>query len=1157
MSKKSIGLKSMLRASTAVLGLATACLMTAPASAVVINDNYTPTDVVDTSNTYSNVGQMVIDLQNGYIGLCTASLINPRTVIFAAHCVNETADGSGFTDQSSYGVKFGGMPIAFFFNSYNRTAIREWLGYGSGEAYTTNAALNAYNSNYVVYDTDSTVFGLGWNFLQADIALAALDTPVTDLPTWSLLLSPLTEATHATIVGYGVNGTGTTGASGGIDYRRRVAENTISVLGSLDDQDTFLFGSPDGLPANLYMLDFNDPKFNTADANWYDFNIFHDAALTLEGITASGDSGGPLIVDQLFDQAVIAAVLSGGDRFWSGQPSSSYGTTSFYQPLYLYWDWIVTNNPYKYVSAKSGDGLWTDPSHWVINLDPNYVTYVDGSLVNALPTEAAQGAATGDSVNTPKFGYVCYFDICEDISTGEIVDYSSLNITSTTSVTQLGSGVASTATQETITSLFADYTESETEAAVANAQAYSAALKSILQAQSSGFSSAEGSAEVNGVSIQGAPGSSNFVPNDTDGDPTTDTPARYYDVTLSADGTTTLTDATIIIDRLTVFGANTGLNITSTGALGTMIDTTIYAGTVNVDGVLASVGDIGLMGGVLTGNGVIATPYLTSVLGTIAPGGVGSIGTLTVEGNVILSSGSSLLIDVGSASNDLLDVYGTLSLGGTLVVTPNGSYVPKYKGSVMVAAADYIEGSFDSVADTIPGVLYPTVTTVTIGTGVDAYQVELVTFEAATFASMLGSHASADQLSAAALLDSARDAHYDDMAELYDAIDPLTGDTLTQSLEHLAPETARALPQIAALLTANSTSYLWDYLGSLPQGNEGKVAIQTSDLKVADTSYMGSVEMRSLLSALGSRDANPVPGAAVTPMPASSVGGMEMPKGMGAFLTGHSLDGWVQVGGGGGKATTDGFLISVGTDVPFNQHFRGGLAFTYGEVDAKFSSVEAHSKTTMKEVVFYGQYMNDSGLFANGFAGGAFLASSSTRMATVGGTSFTLKGHQNGSVGIFGLQVGGIIDDVLYGQARPAWGVQVADPTLNPFSETGGPAAMSVAEYNAREIDMRLGVDMNWSFDLGEVVLKPTAHLFYVANVGGTPANTMYAGFAAAPSTTAGFAVTQTSGEWAEFGLGLDAEVCDNALVGFHFNATPGRADANYKSFGGTVRIKF
>jgi len=40
------------------------------------------------------MGLVVTGIGGGYIGLCTGTLINPRTVIFAAHCVNERRVGA-------------------------------------------------------------------------------------------------------------------------------------------------------------------------------------------------------------------------------------------------------------------------------------------------------------------------------------------------------------------------------------------------------------------------------------------------------------------------------------------------------------------------------------------------------------------------------------------------------------------------------------------------------------------------------------------------------------------------------------------------------------------------------------------------------------------------------------------------------------------------------------------------------------------------------------------------------------------------------------------------------------------------------------------------------------------------------------------------------
>jgi len=83
--------------------------------------------------------------------------------------------------------------------------------------------------------------------------------------------------------------------------------------------------------------------------------------------------------------------------------------------------------------------------------------------------------------------------------------------------------------------------------------------------------------------LNGLPGATNFTPVNTDGNRLTSTPPRYFDVTLSANGTTTL-NTTVEIDRLTIAGASAGLVISSTGSLTSNIDITQLIGTVQVDG---------------------------------------------------------------------------------------------------------------------------------------------------------------------------------------------------------------------------------------------------------------------------------------------------------------------------------------------------------------------------------------------------------------------------------------------------------------------------------------------------------------------------------------------------------------------------------------------
>jgi hypothetical protein len=214
-----------LLAGTAALALSIAATAT-PALAVVPNENTTPDDIVDNDEAFRGVGMFF--RADGFV--CTGTLINPRTVLFAAHCVNDVPAIDFNTDN---------IPAAF---SFSVNAVQ--------------------------------------------------------------------------------------GAVGGIDFRRRAAENMLGGFLSLDDRNAVIFGGSAGLlQQNLYQLDFDSQNRDAV----FDINAHRDDALPNEGTTAGGDSGGPLILNAanntLSDEDLVIGVLSGGSRFFGPQPFGALGTT--------------------------------------------------------------------------------------------------------------------------------------------------------------------------------------------------------------------------------------------------------------------------------------------------------------------------------------------------------------------------------------------------------------------------------------------------------------------------------------------------------------------------------------------------------------------------------------------------------------------------------------------------------------------------------------------------------------------------------------------------------------------------------------------------------------------------------------------------------------
>ena len=705
-----------------------------PTPELIVRDDIGLAGSVDVNNTLPSVVQ--IFLQNNATGgiffNCTGTIINPRTVLTAAHCLNSSS-------SEAYGLPESGAALTMLVGTGVDTRPR-LINYLGGAGYADGGL--ASGTDVVIHPSANLDNG-GLPFPWADVAFIALDTPITDVPAMPLLLTPLDSLAHVIVTGYGTRGTGDNGAASGpgsIDFLRRVGENMLGAIASSADLIDAVFPGFAPSAVNLgfdtqalYFIDFDDPDRAGPGEDLCTFSGFGISCPNLEAVkaidwfdgdalpqeagTAPGDSGSPLIADQLAPFPLITGVLSGGFDFFG--TNNRYGDISFYNPLYPFFEFITENTPYKYVSAKSGNGVWSDASRWTQDLDPGFfIQDAEGNIVNGIPG----GSEPGVYEAGPKLGIILGNDISGN----------------------------STAPSEVLFDIDGN------------------PLFDVLPESS----------------VLLGPGSTGFVPNNTDGTPgiAFANPAQYFDVLLVNPGRTTV-DMDVEIDRLTIDGSETSFRLPSGFEFTSLIGLEQYRGTAEIDGQF-NAGNVLLFGGTAGGTGTVSTNAFFNVSGTLAPGGENRIGTFTIDGDYIQTSAGVLLVDAKRAGAngltfDQLVVTGDASLAGAILVKPTGQITPKFGAEWTVLTANSVLGNFDEAALlTRSPVLFAT-------TRVEGNEV-IVEIGARRIAQIVG--AKSDLGSLAAALDALRfGGRYADFSGIFGLVDSAGIEVFGQTLAGLTP----------------------------------------------------------------------------------------------------------------------------------------------------------------------------------------------------------------------------------------------------------------------------------------------------------------------------------------------------------------------------------
>jgi autotransporter-associated beta strand protein len=239
--------------------------------------------------------------------------------------------------------------------------------------------------------------------------------------------------------------------------------------------------------------------------------------------------------------------------------------------------------------------------------------------------------------------------------------------------------------------------------------------------------------------------------------------------------------------------------------------TTVNAGSLIVDGSIASTQTVVNSGGFLGGHGTIGGNLVNN--GTV--GQFNSPGTLTVVGNYTQNPGGTLRIAVGglaSTQHDALAANGHVTLGGTLQLNPLGGFTLQPGNQVtFITAKNGVSGSFSTVQNNFGTIVQAKITSLADSVVLEGVQ--------GSFATTPGVATTPNLLAVAKALDSA--AGDPRAAALFAFLNSQPLANLPHDLTLIAPIQNSSINATAVSVGNVQMSNLGQRLGSIRAGSTG------------------------------------------------------------------------------------------------------------------------------------------------------------------------------------------------------------------------------------------------------------------------------------------------------------------------------------------------